>query len=156
MRDRFFYTYNTPYGPVTIGCVGPVITDLRLGAVDLVGVREPTEMLNACATELLEYFSGKRSVFDFAMDPVGTPFQKEVWDAIGHIPYGHTTTSADIAGLLGKPESFRAVGSAVRENPIAVIIPAHRVVLSSGYVDKRDASARLRAAFRELEQKYSV
>lgn len=156
MPDRFFYTYNTPYGPITIGATDAAITELRLGALALQGQREATEMLNACATQLLEYFSGKRSVFDLAIDPTGTPFQRDVWDAIEHIPYGQTTTSADIADLLGKPDSFRAVGSAVRENPIAIIIPAHRVVSASGYVNKKDDSARLRAAFRELEQKCSL
>ena len=112
-------------------------------------------MMNRCATELLEYFSGKRSVFDLKLFEQGTDFQKQVWRACGLIPYGQTSTPQDVARSIGKPGSYRAVGTAVKDNPIAILIPAHRVVLSSGYVSKRDDSAKLRAPFRERERKHS-
>ena len=155
MRCEYHHTYNTPFGPITIGCIADAITQVRLGAVRLEGIDEPTSVMNRCATELLEYFSGKRSVVDLKLFEQGTDFQKQVWRACGLIPYGQTSTPQDVARSIGKPRSYRAVGSAVKDNPIAILIPAHRVVLSSGYVSKKDDSAKLRAAFRELESKHS-
>lgn len=156
MATLEYHSYITPYGPITIGCNGSAITRVCLGAHTLSGIDEPTAVMNRCATEILEYFSGNRSVFDLDLDIEGTDFQKQVWDAIGMIPYGQTSTPQDVALSIGKPGSYRAVGSAVKENPIAILVPAHRVVLSSGYVSKKDGSAKLRAAFRELEHKHSA
>jgi methylated-DNA-[protein]-cysteine S-methyltransferase len=88
---------------------------------------------NLEATEQLRgYFDGKRTQFDLLLDVSGTPFQLAVWSELRKIPYGSTCSYIDIARSLGKPGAARAVGMANHENPIAIVIPCHRVVGSDG------------------------
>ncbi|MCU1302834.1 MAG: cysteine methyltransferase [Candidatus Sulfotelmatobacter sp.] len=84
------------------------------------------------ADELEEYFSGKRREFNFPLDLRGTDFQLACWRALLAIPYGETRTYADIARAVGKPNAFRAVGMANNRNPIAIVVPCHRVLASDG------------------------
>jgi methylated-DNA-[protein]-cysteine S-methyltransferase len=82
--------------------------------------------------ELDEYFAGERRQFTLALDLRGTDFQLKCWRALLQIPYGETRTYADIAGTVGQPRGFRAVGLANNRNPIAIIVPCHRVIASDG------------------------
>jgi methylated-DNA-[protein]-cysteine S-methyltransferase len=82
--------------------------------------------------ELEEYFSGKRRQFTFALDLRGTHFQKECWHALLAISYGETRSYGDIARAVGRPQGFRAVGMANNRNPIAIVVPCHRVIASDG------------------------
>ena len=82
--------------------------------------------------ELEEYFSGKRREFSFPLDLRGTDFQVACWRALQAIPYGETRTYADIARAIGKAKAFRAVGMANNRNPIAIVVPCHRVIASDG------------------------
>ena len=82
--------------------------------------------------QLREYFSGNRRTFDVPLAPRGTPFQLAVWNALLEIPYGDTTTYAELAHRIGRPSAVRAVGAANGANPIPVIIPCHRVIGSNG------------------------
>jgi len=82
--------------------------------------------------ELEEYFSGQRKQFDFPHDLRGTDFQISCWRALLAIPYGETRSYADIAQAVGKPNAFRAVGMANNRNPIAIVVPCHRVIASDG------------------------
>lgn len=79
-----------------------------------------------------EYFEGKRRAFDLPLAPEGTPFQKAVWRALGEIPFGSRVTYSEIARRIGRPSAVRAVGAANGANPIAIVIPCHRVVGSDG------------------------
>jgi methylated-DNA-[protein]-cysteine S-methyltransferase len=80
--------------------------------------------------ELDEYFSGTRRDFSLALDLRGTPFQLRCWNALLEIPYGKTCSYADLARKVGSPRGFRAVGMANHDNPIAIIVPCHRVITS--------------------------
>ncbi len=82
--------------------------------------------------EMEEYFRGERQRFDFALDLRGTDFQKRCWQALLEIPYGETRSYADIARAVGNPRGFRAVGMANNRNPIAIVVPCHRVLASDG------------------------
>lgn len=82
--------------------------------------------------ELKEYFDGKRKKFSFPLDLRGTEFQKRCWQALLNIPYGKTRSYADIAREVGSPQSFRAVGQANHQNPVAIVVPCHRVITSDG------------------------
>jgi len=82
--------------------------------------------------ELAEYFAGKRREFDFPLDLRGTDFQVACWRALLAIPYGETRSYAAIARAVGKPNAFRAVGMANNRNPIAIVVPCHRVIASDG------------------------
>jgi methylated-DNA-[protein]-cysteine S-methyltransferase len=91
-----------------------------------------TELLLKAADELREYFEGKRKSFDLPLSPQGTAFQKSVWNSLLQIPYGETRSYKQIAGAVGCPAGYRAVGGANNRNPIAIIIPCHRVIGANG------------------------
>jgi methylated-DNA-[protein]-cysteine S-methyltransferase len=82
--------------------------------------------------QLEAYFSGKLKSFDLKLAPEGTKFQKSVWKALCEIPYGETRTYKDIAVSIGNPKAYRAVGLANNRNPIAIIVPCHRVIGTNG------------------------
>ena len=146
------YTYPTPHGPLTIGVREGRVVAVVLGQAALEGQRKPTKLANRCANDLMEYFAGKRTAFDIPVETDGTAFQRSVWKAVCNIPYGQTRTNEDIARAIGSPRSYRMVGSAVRKNPLAVIVPTHRVVNANGRITGSDADARLRIALLEFER----
>lgn len=84
------------------------------------------------AKELEEYFTGLRREFTFPLDLRGTDFQLSCWRTLLTIPYGETRSYADVARMVGKPNAFRAVGMANNRNPIAIVVPCHRVIASDG------------------------
>ena len=88
--------------------------------------------LNDCVTQLDEYFNGKRKSFNLKFDYGGTDFQNRVWEELVKIPFGKTNSYLDIAKELGEINVVRAIGYANRKNPIAIIIPCHRVIGSNG------------------------
>ena len=89
-------------------------------------------ILKQTEAELGEYFAGKRREFTVPLDMRGTPFQKQVWEALLGIPYGETRTYGQLASQLGNPKATRAVGAANGRNPVAIIAPCHRVIGFSG------------------------
>jgi O-6-methylguanine DNA methyltransferase len=89
-------------------------------------------LMQPYVSELEEYFAGKRREFTFPLDLRGTGFQQACWRALQAIPYGETRTYADIARAVGKPNAFRAVGMANNRNPVAIVVPCHRVIASDG------------------------
>ncbi len=93
---------------------------------------EAPEALARATDELAAYFAGDRRAFDVPVEPAGTAFQRQVWAAVAAIPYGGTATYRDIAAAIGRPSAARAVGAANGANPLAIVIPCHRVVGSDG------------------------
>ncbi len=126
---------STPYGPITIISTHQAIVGLKFGIADdpvlAASVQLPSVLEDAC-TQLTEYFHGQRVVFDLPLEPQGTDFQKQVWEALGTIPYGQTRTYGQIAAQIGRPNACRAVGMANRCNPIGIFIPCHRVIGKNG------------------------
>ncbi|NLE79029.1 MAG: methylated-DNA--[protein]-cysteine S-methyltransferase [Rhodococcus sp.] len=84
------------------------------------------------ARQLAEYFDGARTEFTVSLDLRGTPFQRQVWEALRTIPYGQTWSYRDLAEALGRPNAVRAVAAANGKNPISIVVPCHRVVGSDG------------------------
>jgi methylated-DNA-[protein]-cysteine S-methyltransferase len=82
--------------------------------------------------QLAEYFDGRRRAFDVPLKPAGSPFEVAVWGALVEIPYGETLSYGELASRIGRPGAPRAVGVANARNPIAVIIPCHRVIGADG------------------------
>jgi methylated-DNA-[protein]-cysteine S-methyltransferase len=82
--------------------------------------------------QLNEYFQGKRRSFCLKLDMVGTSFQNEVWQTLLAIPFGETRSYGQLARQLGNPRAMRAVGAANGRNPIAIVVPCHRVIGASG------------------------
>ena len=124
--------FKSPLGPIEI--VGDPDSILELNFVEdmLAGDGELTFCVKECLKQLDEYFKGKRRTFFLNLQPAGTDFQRSVWRQLGKIPYGETVSYSEIAGAIGKPEACRAVGSANGRNPIALVIPCHRVIGSDG------------------------
>ncbi len=129
--------YPTAIGKLLIGENGKSITHLEfyndLGA-DLAPPSKfiETPLLKKAAAQLDEYFAGQRSCFDLPLEPAGTDFQKSIWQALLAIPFGQTRSYKDIAEAVGCPKGYRAVGLANNKNPIAIIIPCHRVIGANG------------------------
>lgn len=93
---------------------------------------EETRLLAEAKQQLQEYFAGERRKFDLPLSLNGTEFQKRDWQALLQIPYGETRSYGEIAKMIGCPKGSRAVGMANRNNPIAIIVPCHRVIGSDG------------------------
>ena len=111
--------------------IRPNPRDLR---AETKGVRfeESARAMRPYIRELEEYFAGQRRAFTFAIDLRGTDFQRACWQALLAIPYGETRSYGDIARSVGRPQSFRAVGMANNRNPVAIVVPCHRVIASDG------------------------
>ena len=122
---------ESPLGTIAItGSHGVIFSVLFLDGQRLVKSRVPAS-LKECARQLNEYFSGKRKSFDLPLQPNGTAFQRHVWDELFKIPFGKTISYLQIARQLGDEKSIRAAASANGKNPIAIIIPCHRVIGSN-------------------------
>jgi methylated-DNA-[protein]-cysteine S-methyltransferase len=119
---------------VTVTATERAVTAVRFGAagpaVGQAGDLPP--VLRQAVEELREYFAGERREFTLPLAPAGTPFQQQVWAALREIPYGATCSYGRIAGRIGRPKACRAVGMANNRNPIAIVVPCHRVVGASG------------------------
>lgn len=90
------------------------------------------EPIRAAKRQLREYFDGERRDFDLPLAPAGTPFQRRVWDELRRIPYGETISYGELARRIGKPTASRAVGAANGRNPLAIVVPCHRVIGADG------------------------
>lgn len=88
--------------------------------------------LEDCVIQLNEYFSGDRTLFDLKLNPEGTTFQKQVWNALQTIPYGKTLSYLELSKQLGDVKAIRAVANANGKNPLWIIVPCHRVIGSDG------------------------
>lgn len=129
--DIQYFTYPTPLGKITLAANDHGLIYLDFGEQALDGHLRTTPLLNKAANELQEYFAGKRQTFDIPLNPVGTEFEEEVWQALQQIPYGQTVSSSEIARLVGNTKAHQAVGRAAKKNPIPIFIPHHRLITST-------------------------
>ena len=131
-------TMETPIGPLTIaGSSDGTVTHIRMEAQTHEPPHRATwarydDVFEDAVRQLREYFEQRRRTFDFPTHLDGTPFQLQVWEALRSIPYGETATYGDIAGMIGNPAACRAVGLANGRNPIAIVVPCHRVIGKGG------------------------
>ena len=127
----------TPLGPLTAvaepGPDGaPALTRLAFDAAPPPGARPDARALAAVREQLAAYFARRLDAFDLALAPAGTAFQRRVWDALAAVPFGQTVTYGEVARRLGDPGASQAVGAANGANPLAIVVPCHRVVGSGG------------------------
>jgi O-6-methylguanine DNA methyltransferase len=104
------------------------------------------------AKQILEYLDGKRLEFDLEIDPLGTPFQRKVWNALLEIPYGETRSYRDIAARIDRPNAVRAVGTANGSNPLSLVVPCHRVINSGGGLGGYGGGLALKRRLLAMEQ----
>lgn len=148
---------DTPVGTMTVTASEHAVTDVRFGAEVPLGAmscreQEAPEVLRRAAAELREYFDRKRHRFTVPLAPRGSEFQKKVWDALQTIPYGETRTYKDIAIQIGHNLSYRAVGMANNRNPIAILIPCHRVIGYDGKLTGYAAGIGIKERLLDLEK----
>ncbi|HEU4414934.1 MAG TPA: methylated-DNA--[protein]-cysteine S-methyltransferase [Candidatus Angelobacter sp.] len=133
-----FSVMQSPVGPLLLGATDKGLRYLVFYSGKLPPAApgelwiESREDLRPYEAQLESYFRGELQEFAFQLDLVGTTFQKQCWQALLEIPYGQTCSYADIARKIGRPKAFRAVGQANHDNPIAIIVPCHRVLGASG------------------------
>lgn len=129
----YFTTVRSPIGSLLLTSDNGALTGLRMGRSRPSTDWERDDARFADVVEQLdEYWTGERTDFDMLLQPMGTPFQLKVWKALRTIPYGTTISYAELARRVGNPRAMRAVGRANGANPIAVIVPCHRVIAADG------------------------
>jgi methylated-DNA-[protein]-cysteine S-methyltransferase len=127
--------YDSPIGPLTLHSNGVAITGLEFADPKYPLAKSPRgddAVLAQARRELGDYFAGKLVTFTVPTAAEGTPFQRRAWAALRKIPYGATRTYGQQAAAIGSPRASRAVGLANGRNPIAIIVPCHRVIGSNG------------------------
>lgn len=148
-------TVGSPVGPLVLGARGTELVSVHLpGSKEPppVGVDRRSAVLERAALQLAEYFAGERTEFDLPLAPEGTPFQRAVWDALLRIPYGATSSYGAIARVIGRPDASRAVGAANGRNPIAILIPCHRVIGANGTLTGYGGGLSTKEFLLELER----
>jgi methylated-DNA-[protein]-cysteine S-methyltransferase len=123
---------DSPIGELLLASDGNALTAVHMDGTPAPGWRRDPGALREPAEQLRAYFAGRLREFDLPLAPHGTPFQQEVWGALREIPYGSTISYAELAAAVGRPHAARAVGAANGRNPLAVVVPCHRVIGASG------------------------
>ena len=128
--------YRSPVGLLKISGTETCITALVFAddvteTMLTANASEPYPLLLNCIEQLIGYFHGQRRAFELPVDPYGTVFQKKVWHELVNIPFGKTISYLELSRRIGDAKAIRAVGGANGKNPIAIIIPCHRVIGSN-------------------------
>lgn len=148
-------TIRTPIGAMLAMANGAGICSLDFADEDKQEVSGNRSLLRL-KSELEEYFAGKRREFSLPLAPTGTPFQMSAWDTLRRIPYGKVVSYAEEAKMLGRPSAVRAVANANGKNPIAIIIPCHRVIASGGGIGGYSGGVWRKEFLLSLEAKYKA
>lgn len=127
----YSYTYNTQIGNITIIEKDGYIANLYINYNNIKAIQEETKLISQTANEIKEYLDGNKKSFSIPIKIEGTDFQNKVWQALLKIPYGETRSYKDIAININNSKAYRAVGTAIKNNPIPIIIPCHRVIKSN-------------------------
>ncbi|HKC00131.1 MAG TPA: methylated-DNA--[protein]-cysteine S-methyltransferase [Terriglobales bacterium] len=138
METLFYFRTPSPVGPLFLAASTKGLVRLEFeGRVQSLNAektqsRESEPALAPYLRELNDYFAGERREFSLPLDLRGTEFQLACWHALLEIPYGETRSYRDIAETIGHPHAYRAVGMSNNRNPVAIVVPCHRVIASSG------------------------
>lgn len=157
MSTQHWGIIETPVGPLAAALDGAGrLTHLGFSKAEheriaREGGKRDDKAVMAVGRQVAEYFTGKRQSFDYPLAAKGTDFQKQVWAALVKIPFGKTTTYAALAAKLGRPGAFRAVGRANATNPIALIVPCHRVIGTDGTLTGYAGGIPIKQKLLELE-----
>jgi methylated-DNA-[protein]-cysteine S-methyltransferase len=135
METLLYSRMNSPVGPLLLGVSDSALLVLAFDrglperfAGKPISWRESRDETKAVRSQLEEYFAGKRRDFTVPLDLRGTDFQKRCWEELLRIPFGEIRSYAEIARAVGRPNAYRAVGQANHYNPIAIVVPCHRVL----------------------------
>jgi len=162
METLFYFRTPSPVGPLFLAVSAKGL--VRLEFEDRVlkmnpsatHLRESKSALAPCLRELNEYFAGERREFSLSLDLRGTEFQLACWRALLEIPYGETRSYRDIAQAIGHPHAYRAVGMSNNRNPIAIVVPCHRVIASSGSLCGYGGGLDIKRKLLDLEREHTL
>jgi methylated-DNA-[protein]-cysteine S-methyltransferase len=146
-------TYMSPVGPLHL--VADDAALLQLNFAETAGDRhdeDTSPVLAATCAQLDEYFAGTRTTFDIPLRLQGSPWEQRVWEALLTIDYGETTSYGEIAAQVGAPGSARAVGAANGRNPVAIVVPCHRVIGASGKLTGYGGGLERKSTLLDLER----
>jgi methylated-DNA-[protein]-cysteine S-methyltransferase len=149
-----YSTVSTPIGELMLCGDEHAVTALHLPgrwAKPGASWRRDDARFAGVARQLEEYFAGERTTFDVELRMAGGPFEREVWAELLTIPYGETASYGEIARRLGRPHASRAVGAANGRNPVAIIVPCHRVIGSDGTLTGYGGGLDCKRALLDLE-----
>ena len=151
-----YFEYDTMLGRIVIAETDGLITRISpdFNASLLQDKCSETKPIKEAYRQLCAYFKGKLFEFSLPLAEQGTPFQRSVWAALCEIPYGQTVTYKDIATKIGNPKAARAVGMANNRNPIAIVVPCHRVVGTDGKLVGYRSGLENKRKLLELEAKH--
>ena len=149
---QYLFHLESPIGPLTLTEEDGALIRLDFGKKGQAGPETP--LLAEARNQLEQYFSGSLRRFTLPLQPKGTPFQQKVWAALLQIPWGETRTYCQVAAMIGQPKACRAVGMANNRNPVAVIIPCHRVLGKDGKLVGYAGGLSVKQGLLALEQKY--
>ncbi len=154
MSTTIYTTMPSPIGELLLTSDGDALTRLHMSpfTIDTEWERDDDAMREFVG-QLDEYFAGKRRDFDIPLASVGTPFQQRVWQALCEIPYGETWSYLQLATRIGNPKACRAVGLANGRNPIAVIVPCHRVIGANGALTGYGGGMERKRTLLDLERR---
>jgi O-6-methylguanine DNA methyltransferase len=158
METLFVFHASSRVGPLFVAASDKGLVRLEFeGRVQKINpttiqLRESKTALVPYLRELDEYFAGERREFSFPLDLRGTEFQLACWNALLDIPYGETRSYRDIAQAIGHPHAYRAVGMSNNRNPVAIVVPCHRVIASSGSLCGYGGGLDLKRTLLDLEQ----
>jgi methylated-DNA-[protein]-cysteine S-methyltransferase len=151
-----FRTIDSPIGPLALAGRGLVLTNLRMlnqtYEPDRSGWVRDDRAFPEAVDQLEAYFAGTRTDFDLELNLVGSEFQRRVWQALLTIPYGETRSYGQIAEQIGAVGAARAVGLANGHNPIAIIVPCHRVIGASGSLTGYGGGLHRKRSLLEMEK----
>ncbi len=145
--------YTSPIGPLTLVADECGLRQVHMGTPDELadpGTRDD-EALGDATKQLREYFAGERTAFDLALATSGSDFQRSVWQELSRIGYGETISYSELARRIGKPGASRAVGLANGRNPLAIIVPCHRVIGVDGSLTGYAGGVNRKRQLLELE-----
>jgi len=132
MENKFESFIDSPVGVLKLGSDGKFLTEVTFTDKAEASLGNTDEIIEQCQQQLFDYFEGKLETFNLPLKPKGTPFQETVWNKLIEIPFGKTISYKDLSIQLGDEKKIRAAASANGKNPIAIIIPCHRVIGSDG------------------------
>ena len=154
-------TIESPVGPLTLIATERGLRGLHFAGEQPDRVEWPDAdedvgdpVIAAVETQLGEYFAGERTQFDIPLDLVGTPFQVTAWTALADIPYGETVSYGEQARRIGKAGAARAVGAANGRNPVAIVLPCHRVIGADGSLTGFGGGIDTKRALLDLEERF--
>lgn len=158
--ERTRTTIDSPIGALTLVGVDGVLTGLYMHdrrdapPAEASGIHDASAFVDVVA-QLAAYFRGELTEFDAPLLLTGTPFQQRVWTALREIPYGETVSYGELAAGIGQPTASRAVGLANGRNPIAIIVPCHRVIGADGRLTGYGGGLPRKQHLLSLERQYA-